>query len=64
MNVDVGFYVSVIGLGKSPYDTLIGNLQVLNGSAEYVGGALANFWRSAENVYVIPHEAPMTWAVS
>ena len=54
VNVDLGFYCSVHGLGKNPYDTTIGNLQVLNGSEDYQGGALANFWRSAENVHVVP----------
>ena len=36
---------------------------VLNGDYAQSGGALANFWRSAENVHVVP-DGPMIWAVS
>lgn len=52
------------GLGKSPYDTTIGNVMVLNGDYDMTGGALANFWRSAENFHMIPDGGPMIWAVS
>jgi hypothetical protein len=64
VNVDVGYYVSVYGLGRSPTDTVLANMQVLNSAEDYHIGALNNFWRSAENVHVTPEGGVMTWAVS
>lgn len=64
LNVDLGYYVTAHGLGRTPDDTVLGNLMVLNGDFDMTGGALANFWRSAENVKVIPQGGPMIWAVS
>lgn len=61
MNVDVGFYVTVHGLGKVPTDTTLGRLTTQNGSHDPHNGALCNFWRSAENVHV---PSSVTWAVS
>jgi hypothetical protein len=63
VNVDIGYYVSVHGLGRSPYDTTLGNMMVLNSAYDFTIGALNNFWRSAENVHVVPN-GPMIWAVS
>lgn len=63
VNVDLGYYVSVHGLGASPTDTVLGNLMVLNADNDFTNGALSNFWRSAENVKVTPN-GPMIWAVS
>jgi len=69
--VNVGYYTSVMGLGLSPYDTSIAQVTCQNGDTDYTGGALDNFWRSAENFYNKPtttwnndpHPA-MLWAVS
>jgi len=63
VNVDLGYYVSVHGLGDSPNDTTLGNLMVLNSGDDFTIGALNNFWRSAENLRVTP-DGPMIWAVS
>ena len=52
------------GLGRTPNDTVIGNVMVLNGDYDFTGGALANFWRSAENFKFRPNGGPMIWAVS
>lgn len=53
------------GLGRTPADTTLGNLMVQNGDFNFTGGALANFWRSAENVRVAPTDGGvMLWAVS
>jgi hypothetical protein len=49
VNVNVGYYTSVIGLGKTPSDTRISTLKCENGDFDYTGGALDNFWRSVEN---------------
>jgi len=70
LTVKVGFYTSIIGLGKTPSDTRIANVISENGSFNYREGALSNFWRSAENFYTKPSrrlwngKAGMVWAVS
>jgi hypothetical protein len=60
VQVSVGFYTSVIGLGNAPTDTSITSLQCPNGDFDYTGGALDNFWRSAENLAM----GTSLWAVS
>jgi len=71
VTVDVGYYTSIIGLGQQPTDTNIQTVRCDNGAYYYSGGALANFWRSAENFYTKPvvtfNNDPtpaMMWAVS
>lgn len=71
VTVNVGYYTSVIGLGQAPTDTNIQTVTCENGDYDYTGGALSNFWRSAENFYNQPittwNNAPtpaMLWAVS
>ena len=71
LTVNVGYYTSVVGLGRSPRDTAIAQVTCQNGDFDYQGGALANFWRSAENFMTTPSQrwnaAPspsMLWAVS
>ncbi|GGP19405.1 coagulation factor 5/8 type domain-containing protein [Silvimonas iriomotensis] len=68
VDVNVGFYTHVIGLGSSPDDVQVNDLHVeadwLNASQD----ATQNFWRSAENLSV-QHPAnvspyPVRWAVS
>ena len=58
VTANVGYYTSIIGLGASPRDTNIRDVIVQNGDFDYTGGALDNFWRSAENFYTKPR---MTW---
>lgn len=65
INMEVGYYTTVHGLGRAPYNTILGNLMVQNGDFNFEVGALNNFWRSAENVMVTPAAGtPMLWAVS
>ena len=71
VNVNVGYYTSVIGLGETPQDTNIATVTCENGDFDYTGGALSNFWRSAENFYTQPSRTwnnaatpSMMWAVS
>jgi len=59
--VNVGYYTSVIGLGKTPTDTKINVFRTENGDFDYTGGALCNFWRSVENVATYQNTL---WAVS
>lgn len=63
VNVDikVGYYTHVAGLGKSPDDVVItGALRTQDANPadpnhpDQAPGALINFWRSAENLAVIP----------
>jgi len=70
LTVNVGYYTSIIGLGRDPSDTRIANVLSQNGDFNYRGGALSSFWRSAENFYTKPTrrvwngKAGMVWAVS
>lgn len=52
VDVNVGYYTSVYGLGKLPTDTQLKSLTSENGSYNPDIGALNNFWRSAENFEV------------
>ncbi|MBB5065454.1 coagulation factor 5/8 type domain-containing protein [Granulicella mallensis] len=62
VNVPIGFYTEVIGLGASPDDVRIaGDVR-----AEPVRGnnATVTFWRTAEGFSVTPEGGTMRWAVS
>ncbi|MFD7818344.1 glycosyl hydrolase [Streptomyces sp. NPDC059785] len=60
VDVNLGYYTSVAGLGASPDDVTI------NGAVRVEGrdDALTNFWRSAENLSVAPSGGTNRWAVS
>jgi hypothetical protein len=63
LNIPVGFYTQVLGLGASPDNvTISGNLH----SDAFLGGdnATQNFWRGAEGVSIQPSSGTMQWAVS
>ena len=71
VNVNVGFFTSVLGLGKTP--DAVNITGAVRCEADWMGGnATCNFWRSVENVAVTPtyssnNLAPagtLTWAVS
>lgn len=63
LDVKVGYYTHVIGLGNSPEDvTIIGAVRSNSSDGNHV---LCNFWRSAENLTIIPTvDSTNTWAVS
>jgi len=74
-NVNVGFYTSVMGLGKTPDDVDITG--AVRCEADWFpgqpGNATQNFWRTVENVAITPKyksnnvtqpEGDLTWAVS
>jgi hypothetical protein len=63
VNVRVGFYTQVLGLGLSPDDVTI-NGGVTVDAQWHRGVALVNFWRSAENFAVVPPAGTTKWAVS
>ena len=69
LNVEIGFYTQVAGMGISPEDTVLGNI---NCKAEWMKSkkyddtinysALCNFWRSVENLTTTANQT--MWAVS
>jgi hypothetical protein len=73
VDVQVGYYTSVAGLGLSPDDVTINGEVRVEGQQQPDGSfsALVNFWRSAENLSVNPIAPPYyggaaidQWAVS
>lgn len=65
LNVEVGFYTQVAGLGRVPGDVTIEGA-VRTDAAWMRLNATCNFWRSVENLTVTPRrdEGAMVWAVS
>ena len=75
VDVEVGYYTSVAGLGLSPDDVTINGLVHVEGTGGegepggqdgvFTDSALVNFWRSAENMHIIPQSGQSErWAVS
>ena len=71
VDIKIGYYTHVAGLGKKSTDvTMNGGPIVENGSDDFQVGALNNFWRSCENMTVNPTKPnylgnnSMTYAVS
>ncbi|MEQ5843542.1 carbohydrate-binding protein [Paraburkholderia acidicola] len=65
VDVNVGFYTQVLGLGQSPDDVTING--AVHAEADWFqGNATQNFWRGAENMAVVPSGTGGTdrWAVS
>ncbi|MGI4758101.1 MAG: hypothetical protein ACRYGF_14795 [Janthinobacterium lividum] len=63
LNVPVGFYTQVLGLGSSPDAVrLTGDLRV--NAAGRNNNATTTFWRAAEGLSVKPDSGEMQWAVS
>jgi hypothetical protein len=63
LDVNVGFYTHVVGLGASPDDVMI-NGAVRAEADWFDGNATQNFWRAAENFAVTPDGGTNRWAVS
>ncbi|NII41502.1 hypothetical protein E9228_002149 [Curtobacterium flaccumfaciens] len=63
---NLGFYTSVAGLGKNPDDvTINGAVNVDSGwNAGDESNATQNFWRSVENLAIVPEGGTDRWAVS
>ena len=66
LDVQLGFYMQVLGLGQSPDSVVITG--AVRSKARWMGNnnATCNFWRSAENLSVIPtlDQGINIWAVS
>jgi hypothetical protein len=65
LDVNLGFYTQVIGLGQMPDDVVITGNVHSEGAWEN-NNATCNFWRACENLAVVPtvNDNTMTWAVS
>ena len=63
VNIPVGYYTQVLGLGALPDQVNITN-QVHSDPALPNNSALVNFWRGVENFSVTPPGGGMQWAVS
>jgi hypothetical protein len=65
LDVNLTFYMQVIGLGQMPDDVVIHGNVHSEGEPDNNDNATCNFWRSCENLAVAPtNNSPMTWAVS
>ena len=63
VDVNVGFYTHVLGLGSSPDDVVI-NGHVTVDAQWLQGNGTQNFWRAAENLSVVPPDGLDRWAVA
>ncbi|HEY2471438.1 MAG TPA: coagulation factor 5/8 type domain-containing protein [Terracidiphilus sp.] len=63
VDVPIGFYTQVLGLGASPNDVHIAGHVHADASAPH-NNATTTFWRSAEGFSVTPAGGTMQWAVS
>lgn len=62
LDIKVGYYTHVIGLGHSPEDVVIVGAVRSNATKGHV---LCNFWRSAENLTIVPTtDSTNVWGVS
>jgi hypothetical protein len=62
LDIRVGYYMQVLGVGQSPDDVVITGQVRSNDRTN--GTALSCFWRAAENVAVDPSGGSNLWAVS
>ncbi len=63
VDVNVGFYTHVLGLGESPEDVVI-NGHVTVDAQWLQGNGTQDFWRSAENLTIVPPDGLERWAVA
>ncbi|WP_329460374.1 coagulation factor 5/8 type domain-containing protein [Streptomyces sp. NBC_01497] len=63
VDVNLGYYTQVAGLGAQPADVTISNTLHVDGDA-HGKGTLTNFWRGAENIHPVPRSGTDRWAVS
>ncbi len=63
VDLKVGYYTSIIGLGESPNDVIINGILLSKG--EKNGNVTCNFWRSLENLTIEPPYGKLNiWGVS
>ncbi|MDX8337747.1 coagulation factor 5/8 type domain-containing protein [Draconibacterium sp. IB214405] len=65
LDVKVGYYTHVIGLGQSPNDVTINGSVTAVAPPTYNGSVLINFWRAVENLTINPSiDSTNVWGVS
>jgi hypothetical protein len=63
LNLKMGYYMQVIGLGQSPEDVIIDGDLISRGLGK--GNVTCNFWRSIENLTLKPTgDSTLIWGVS
>jgi hypothetical protein len=63
LDVKAGYYMQIIGLGKSPEDVVITG--AVRSNTMHNNSVLTNFWRSVENLTIIPlKDSANIWGVS
>lgn len=63
LDIQVGYYMSVIGLGATPEDVVITG--AVRSNTTHNNSVLTNFWRSVENLTIIPaKDSTNIWGVS
>lgn len=63
LNLKLGYYMQVLGLGQSPGEVIINGALISRG--EKNGNVTCNFWRSVENLCILtPSGAKNIWGVS
>ena len=63
LDVQVGYYMQVLGLGESPEDVVI--IGAVRSNTTHGNSVLTNFWRSVENLTIIPtSDSTVIWGVS
>jgi hypothetical protein len=62
LDVKVNYYMEIIGLGKSPEDVVITG--AVRSNTLHNNSVLTNFWRSVENLTIIPSDTTVVWGVS
>jgi len=63
LDVRVGYYMHIMGLGNSPEDVVI--VGAVRSNSTQGGHVLCNFWRTAENLTIVPAvDSTNIWAVS
>ena len=63
LDLKLGYYMQVLGLGDTPEDVIINGALISKG--EKNGNVTCNFWRSVENLTVIPpNDSAIIWGVS
>jgi hypothetical protein len=63
LDIKVDYYMQILGLGESPEDVIING--AVRSNTTHGNSVLTNFWRSVENLTVIPADnTTMVWGVS
>jgi hypothetical protein len=63
LDIQVGYYMQVLGLGASPEDVVIKG--AVRSNTTHHNSVLTNFWRAVENITIVPAtDSTVVWGVS